>query len=287
MISIEQIRHPKEKTYYGIMIFVSIIVYIILCITLFPMLLIGGFMIIFIILIIALIIWWGAMRFKAHIFGHSVNVNANQYPELHKIAENQAKELGITLPKIFIVNDGETNAFASKVFRGKYVLLNSGIVDVLLSTDRTKELESIIGHELGHHAAGHLSTLKKILLFPGKLIPFIGSAYSRSKELTCDRIAYVLTKDVEATQRGLFAIALGSSRLLKEGNMKIFAEQEREIPEIAAFFNKLYASHPRTTVRIKELSNYFNHRGNNYSSNVAIENTSITGSNINDDDLFN
>lgn len=286
MLSVNNIRHPKEKTYYGIMVFVSIIVYMIISIPLIGALIFA----MPVILIIALIMWWGAMRFKAHIFGHSVNVNANQYPEIHQIAKNQAKQLGITLPKIFIVNDGETNAFASKVFRGKYILLNSGIVDILLSTDRTKELESIIGHELGHHAAGHLSTLKKILLFPGKFIPFVGSAYSRACELTCDRIGFMLCGDSEASQRGLFALALGSSRLLKDGNMNAFVAQENEIPDIAAFFNKLYASHPRTTVRIREIALYSKtgrHSQLEHSGNLnSILHQQPIANEISNDDLF-
>ncbi|MBW7871312.1 MAG: M48 family metallopeptidase [Flavobacteriia bacterium] len=288
MLSVNNIRHPKEETYYGIMLFVSIVVYIILALPILSLvfgsilpfgylirvigLMFSGVIILIlqIALIIAIFMWWSSIRFKAHIFGHSVNVNANQYPEIYKIAQNQAQQLGIMLPRIFIINDRETNAFATKVFRGKYILLNSGIVDALLSTDRTKELESIIGHELGHHAAGHLSTFKRILLFPGKLIPFVGSAYSRACELTCDRIGFMLCGDCEASQRGLFALALGSSRLLKDGNMNAFVAQENEIPDIAAFFNKLYASHPRTTVRIREIARYsktgrhsqFEHSGN-------------------------
>lgn len=252
MLSVSNIRHPKEKTYYGIMLFVSIMVYILLAIPL-----IGSFLFLFpIFLLVLLFSWWGAMRFKAHIFGHSVNVNANQYPEIYKIAQSQAKELQIMPPKIFIVNTAETDAIATKVFRGNYVLLNSSLIDTLLNTERTKELESIIGHELGHHAAGHLNTIHKILVFPAKLIPFIGSAYSRACELTCDRIGFLLCGDCEASQRGLFALALGSSHLLKDGNMKAFVAQENEIPDIAAFFNKLYASHPRTTVRIREIARY-------------------------------
>lgn len=253
MINIENIRHPKEKAYYTIILVVSVIVIIALAI---PLLIVFTAASPFLILI-ALLSWWASQKFKADIFGNSVHVNANQYSEIYEIAKQHSTQLGIQLPEIFITNsEGTVNAIAAKVFLSKYVILNSSLIDLMLSSGNTKELESIIGHELGHHAAGHLSFVKGTLLFPGKLVPFIGPAYSRACELTCDRIGYVLSKDIAASQRGLFAIALGSKKLLTEGKIESFIAQENEIPQLAAFFNKLFTSHPRTTFRITELGYY-------------------------------
>jgi Zn-dependent protease with chaperone function len=253
MIDIDDIRHPKEKTYYTIMMVVSIVMYILLCIPIFASFVVA----IPFLLLFALLSWWISLRFKANLYGNSVHVNTKQYPELYSIAENQSKQLGVELPPLFIQNSqGSVNAYAAKIFLSKYIILESSLVDLMLSTNRTAELEMIIGHELAHHAAGHLSTAKKLLTTPGKLIPFIGAAYSRACELTCDRIGFVLNQNLEASQTALVALALGSKGLLSKSNTQAFIEQEYEIPEIAAFVNKLSATHPLTTVRVSQLQHF-------------------------------
>ncbi|CAI3924183.1 M48 family metalloprotease [Commensalibacter communis] len=46
----------------------------------------------------------------------------------------------------------------------------------------------MIDHELGYHVTDHSNGLKHFLQLPGHLIHFPGKAYSRGRELTCDRV---------------------------------------------------------------------------------------------------
>lgn len=253
MLNITKIRHPKESFYFHFMVILSVLFYIPLII---------GLVFIFpLVLVLLLIGWWSSLRFKAQLYGNSICVSTEQYSEIYSIAQKHAEELGIMLPPLFIQNsEGAVNAFAQKKFLSSYVILNSSLVDLLLSTGRKTELASIIAHELGHHAAGHLKNRKKFLIYPAYFVPILGQllgfAYSRACELTCDRISYGLTKDIEAAQRGLFALGLGSKSLLPEGKLDSFIMQEYDIPQFAAFINKLFTSHPRLTVRLIELRSY-------------------------------
>lgn len=261
MINIDQIRHPKENTYFIIMAAISALVYLGLLI-IFILAIIASFGLTFIaffiwLFFVAIGLWWGGQVYKAKLYGNSVHINQSQYKELHDIVLRQSAELGITPPPVFVQSsEGKINAFATRVFLSRYIILESGIVDLLLSTKRFKEVEMVIGHELGHHVAGHLSYSKKMLIAFGRIIPFVSMAYSRACELTCDRVGYLLCGDLVASQQALFSLALGSNVLLKSGDMNAFISQEDSLPEIAAFFNKISSTHPRLTFRVKELRNY-------------------------------
>ena len=84
-------------------------------------------------------------------------------------------------------------------------------------------------------------------------IPFLGGAYSRACELTADRIGVYLCGDKDAACRGLIALACGSKLLSPTTNLQAFKEQERELPWFFAFWNDLYSSHPRLTMRVAAL----------------------------------
>ncbi len=71
----------------------------------------------------------------------------------------------------------------------------------------------VIGHELGHHVAGHLNTIPFLLRLPAYVVPFLGAAYSRGRELTCDRIGASIVQDAEVARTALQMLACGSAKL--------------------------------------------------------------------------
>jgi Zn-dependent protease with chaperone function len=200
------------------------------------------------------------LSFKARIYGYSVKVNINQYPEIHHIATEFSQRLRlIETPDIFICNrNGIVNAIAKRVFSKKYVLLNSSLVDLMLATKNSKALSMIIGHELGHHAAGHTSFWKNLFLAPASIIPFLGAAYSRACEFTADRIGFVLSDNLIESQNALIALALGSERLTPTVNVSEFCAQENEVPEFIGFIQKIFSFYPRTTKRVLEITSFGN-----------------------------
>jgi Zn-dependent protease with chaperone function len=227
-------------------------------------LVIGTFgIVLFYAIIFAIIFWLSGMYFKAVIYGDSVKVSSRQYPEIHKLVVEHSQKLNLTnIPDVFICNgSGLINAFAIKFLSKRYVVLMSDLVDLMLKRDRIDELSMIIGHELGHHAAGHTNTWKNILIAPSTFFPLIGPAYSRACELTADRIGYSLTNNLPAAQNALIAIALGSESLANETSIEEFKLQENEIPEFMGFIHKIYSTHPRMTKRVIEIS-YFHKLSN-------------------------
>lgn len=248
--TVNSLRHPKEETYFLILAIFSTILWIILI----PLAVIGFF----ISIPIVIASWLSALYFQAVIFGSSVRVSQDQYPELYQRATELCTELGVqNVPTIFIVNsNGLINALAYRTLSRRYVFLYSSLVDLLLLKENRKELDFILAHEIGHHAAGHVSVWKNLLVMPGRIIPFLGAAYGRACELTADRIGHHLVKEVKHSTRALSALALGSSSLVGELNIEAFKRQEQDIPELMGFIHKLFSTHPRTTRRVIEIEEF-------------------------------
>jgi Zn-dependent protease with chaperone function len=257
MIDINSLRHEKEKTYLIIMQIVGGLIWILLLIATRSIILLWG-------LPFALILWLTGLYFKAVIYGDSVKVTEKQYSEIHRIVAEHSQKLNLAnVPEVFIYNgSGLINAFAIKFLSIKYVILMSDLVDLMLKRNKIDELSMIIGHELGHHAAGHTNPWKNLLLKPATFIPLLGAAYGRACELTADRIGYAVTRNHTAAQNALVAIALGSESLANDTNIDEFLLQEKEIPEFMGFIHKIFSTHPRMTRRVIEIANF--HKIQNY-----------------------
>jgi Zn-dependent protease with chaperone function len=264
-INISNLRHEKEKIYLVIKIIISILFWATAIIGLyFFSIFLYSFIIPIIlgVLLIILILWITSLYFKAIVYGHSVKISSTQYSQLFKIVVEYSNRLGIIKsPDVFIFNgDGLINSIAIKFLSRKYVLLSSNLVDIMLSTGKLEELSMIIGHELGHHGAGHTNFWRNLFLRPSSVIPFLSNAYSRACELTADRIGFELNSNLEASQSALCALALGSERLLKSISISSMMNQENEIPGFMGFIQKIFSTHPRTTKRIIEITSYNSRR---------------------------
>ena len=70
-----------------------------------------------------------------------------QYPDLYNIVENLSITAGLPMPKIYIINDGAPNAFATGRNKNHAsIAVTSGLLSMMNKT----ELEGVIAHELSH-----------------------------------------------------------------------------------------------------------------------------------------
>lgn len=242
------IRHPKETAYFTLAVVASVVAWSALA---FFVILIG------IVLAVPLLVlgWLGSQMLRAKLYGNAVRVGPSQYPEIHRIVVEFSRRLGIASPpEVFIINgQGAVNAMAIRVLRGRYILLLSDLVDLMMASGSYDELASVIGHELGHHALGHTNPWKSLLLWPSQFVPFLGPAYSRACELSADRASLWLTGSLDAVRLGIASLASGSHTLARDLNLESFRRQEAELGSFFAFLNDLFSTHPRLTKRLVEL----------------------------------
>ncbi len=247
---ISTMRHPKESFYFLLGGIISSLIWLALIWLIF---------LFFWVVIPALIgLWIAEQYFKSNLLGNSIRVSRGQYPEIFEILETQCKTVNINkCPEIFIINSqGKVNAIAVKLLKTKYILLYSFLIDAMLSHNSMKELSAIIGHELGHHAAGHTALWKHYLLGPARLVPFFVPAYSRACELTADRIGAFLCGDKGSAKRALITLACGSLSLSPKLNIDAFKQQENQLSKFFAFLNDMWANHPRITKRVLALDGF-------------------------------
>src|SRR6185312_10536051 len=100
-------------------------------------------------------------------------------------------------------------AFARRLLGGRYLFLTPALVEA----DDDEQVRFVIGHELGHHAAGHLNPWLHFIRLPAYLVPFLQPAYSRAREYTCDSIGAHVSTDIVASRSSLQMLGCGCGRL--------------------------------------------------------------------------
>jgi Zn-dependent protease with chaperone function len=136
------------------------------------------------------------------------------------------------------------NAFAAKFLGRNYIVLYSEIVETAYGQDKSI-IEFIIGHEMGHIKRNHM--LKNLILFPSYIIPFLGSAYSRACEYTCDAIGFALCP--AGAKGGLLVLASGKT-IYKKVNLNEFLRQDDTEDGFWKWFAEKVSSHPNLTRRL-------------------------------------
>ncbi|MCO4761395.1 MAG: M48 family metallopeptidase [Myxococcales bacterium] len=177
--------------------------------------------------------------------GHGVLVGPEQYPELDAMTENFSRRLGVPRPEVYVVQQSLWNAFAAKAVGSRIIVLYSGAVDALLLGGSPEDLGFLVGHEMGHHACGHLDWKYRLVRL-GAWIPFLGQYHRRSMELSCDRIALACVGQTNIAVRGLLSMTVGITMMART-NLAAVQEQwrsaRRQIGVTILTFYSMYPPH--------------------------------------------
>ncbi|WP_284946124.1 M48 family metallopeptidase [Acidisoma cladoniae] len=257
----QNLRYPRENFYgtllsiFGVILWVALVAVMVNVFYSNPRIF---FLYCLYVVAFALFAFLSALFFRAYIYGHYVLIGPTQFPHLHEAVVDGAARLGLTpVPVTFVYNsNGLLNAFARRLFGKRFVFLTSALIEV--ETDA--QIRFVIGHELGHHAAGHLNPYKNLMRLPGHFVPFLGRAYSRRRELTCDRVGAYLSEDLQACRSALNMLACGCQRLNASLNCDAFEAQERLVPGFTGWLTLIFSRYPRTTRRVIEISKFFAQR---------------------------
>ena len=121
-----------------------------------------------------------------------VTITPTQYPEAYQMLVDAAAHYGLPrLPDAYVVlGNGMINAAASGHGFRKFIFVYSDLFEVGGAARNPEALRFIIGHEVGHIAAGHTSYWRLLGISGASWIPFLGSTLSRSQEYTADNFGY-------------------------------------------------------------------------------------------------
>lgn len=242
----DRLVYPKENIYFALVALFSIVSYIFLAFSII------GIVIILTLILVSLLlhgIMMGGIR------RNGVRISEKQFPEIYEKAVLTAEEMGLKdLPDIYVIeSEGVLNAFATRFFRRNMVVLYSGIFE-LAARGAEKEVMFVLAHEFAHLRRKHV--IISLLLLPAMWIPFLGNAYLRACEYTCDRYAAYYIKSFEASRAALTMLAIGKD-LYPKVNQQAYMEQLQTESGFFVWLNEKLSTHPHLPKRIYALSKFF------------------------------
>ena len=201
-------------------------------------------------LMIGMFFFFTHVAFVAHVRGSGVRLGPQQFPEIWDRVVALSRDAGMQEPPaVYLMQaGGELNAFATKFFGGRIMVLYSELLDACGDDDAARDM--VIGHELGHLALKHLDWF--LVSAPGRLIPFLGSAYSRACEYSCDRWGAALCGDRDGAMRGLAILAAGP-RHAGRVNMQTYVAQRRDLDTGWMTIGSWLSGYPPLSARIEAL----------------------------------
>lgn len=181
---------------------------------------------------------------------NGVRITAEQFPEAHRMVVEAAERFGMRqVPDAYVVlGNGVINAFASGHGSRRYVAVNSDLFEVGARDPDT--LRFVIGHEVGHIAAGHTSFWRQFGVSVANVIPGVGSSLGRAQEYTADNHAYEYCPEgVE----GLRVLAAGKY-LYRDVDFDDIARRAHTDTGFFVLLVNLLSSHPVNTFRFAALA---------------------------------
>lgn len=199
-------------------------------------------------LIIALIIFFNKVFLVGYLKGEGVEISEYQFPEFYKIYCEMSDKLGIKKrPPLFLIQQGGAlNAFAIRFSGKNYIALYSDFFEMIEKD--VEVVKFVVAHELGHVKRHHMS--KQFWTALGSFIPFLGAAYSRSCEYTCDNIGTDLSEN--GAEKGLLVLAAGK-KLYGKVNPDKYLERARCNRSFSVTLSESLSSHPYLPNRIRNV----------------------------------
>ena len=209
-------------------------------------------------------------------------------PELYRIVENLAITAGTQMPKVYILEEGQPNAFATgRDEKHAVVAVTRGLLEVL----NKRELEAVVAHEMSHIKSKDILVASIVVILVGIvailsdiflrslyfsnnndnknpimlvlaivgmiLAPLAASliqlAISRKEEFKADANAALLTRDPEGLASALIKISSDKTPLSKMNNATAHLYISSPDKGKINWDNRIFMTHPPVEDRVKAL----------------------------------
>ncbi|WP_435592057.1 M48 family metallopeptidase [Nocardia sp. bgisy118] len=205
-----------------------------------------------------LLVWAGRGFNYATQRVNGVRMSPTQFPEGYQMVVDAAARFGMAkVPDAYVVlGNGQINAFASGHGFRRFVVVYSDLFEIGGKAREPDALAFIIGHEVGHIAAGHTSYWRQLGMFLVPFLPILGSSLIRSQEYTADNHGYCNRHTGAAAAMGTLAAGKYMNTLVGFDEMADRAATEKG--GFVWFVNAL-SSHPVLTWRMWALRDRSRH----------------------------
>jgi Zn-dependent protease with chaperone function len=194
------------------------------------------------------LIWIARALMYAQLRVQSVRMSPTQFPEGYRMVAEAAFQFGLRrVPDAYVVlGNGVINAFAAGHGFRRFVAINSDLFEVGGAVRDPDALRFVIGHEVGHIAAGHVSYLRLVFTNLLAQVPLVGTAYSRTQEYTADNFGYL---HAPAGAPGVMAVLSAGKYLNADVNVNELADRAAHEKGLWVHIANWQSSHPVTTWR--------------------------------------
>ena len=198
------------------------------------------------------VIWVGRALLYAGMRASGVQMSPAQFPEGYRMVVEAAAAFGMRrVPDAYVIlGNGTVNAFAAGHGLRRYVAVHSDLFEVGGAARDPEALRFVIGHEVGHLAAGHVSFTRLICTRLAGQIPLIGPALSRAQEYTADNHGFALAPRGAA---GVIGLLSGGKYLGAQVNLHAMADRAARERGLWLHLAVWTASHPVHTWRAHAL----------------------------------
>lgn len=180
-----------------------------------------------------------------YLMGNSIQVGPRQYATIYGIFRECIRDLDIHPdPALFVNQNPQVNSYALGQ-EHPYVVVNTGLLDLLSEA----EIRTVLAHELGHIKCGHTiliqmgiwamsaaSMLSELTLGLGNLVSsgliFAFYEWRRKAELSSDRAALLVTDNLDTVMQTMMKLSGGSAKYGHECNLNEFIRQSESYQEL-------------------------------------------------------
>ncbi len=180
-----------------------------------------------------------------YLMGNSIQVGPRQYSTIYRLFRECVQDLDLhPEPTLFVTQNPQVNSYALGQ-EHPYVVLNTGVLDLLSEA----EIRTVLAHELGHIKCGHTILIQmgiwamNAASMLGEMTFGLGSFVSsgliyafyewrRKAELSCDRAALLVTDDLNLVMQTMMKIAGGSTQYGHECSLNEFIRQSENYQEL-------------------------------------------------------
>lgn len=216
--------------------------------------------------------YFGERGIRQLFLANAVRVGPTQRPRLWAQYQEVLQTLDWKeVPDLYVTQTPLVNA-AAVGFEKPFIVLNSGLMELLDEEER----RDILGHELGHIMSGHTTytTIAIVILTIGiNNLPFLAGIallpfqlalmeWYRKAEFSADRAGLLVTQDLRVTA-GTFMKMAGGKELDDTLSVDAFLEQASQYEgssdladKIWQVINTAFRTHPFGTVRAAELQRW-------------------------------